>query len=118
MQLDYFTKETIKSLGKRQKDMMLLPVPFLEEDEFKKIGYSTKILYSLLVDKANRTDSEFVIYLIDDIKRDMCCQSQLAVKMLQELENLGLIRKERQGMGRPNLIYVNDFYEVYPQYRP
>lgn len=104
-------------MKKHEDEMVLLPAPLLEEDRFKNISYSTKILYSLLVDKANRTDTEFVTYLIDDIKKDMNCQSQAAVKMLKELEEIGLIRRERQGMGRPNLIYVNNFFDVYPQYK-
>ncbi len=104
-------------MKKHEEDMVLLPAPLVEEDMFKNISYSTKILYSLLVDKANRTDGEFVTYLIDDIKQDMSCHSALAVKMLKELEQIGLIRRERQGMGRPNLIYVNNFFDVYPQYK-
>lgn len=38
------------------------------------------------------------------------CADQKATKLLGELENrAGLIERKRQGLGKPNLIYVKNF---------
>lgn len=33
-------------------------------------------------------------------------------KSLKELTDIGLIETKRQGMGKPNIIYVKDFYSI------
>ena len=38
------------------------------------------------------------------------CAEQKAIKLLSELEKkAGLIERKRQGLGKPNLIYVKNF---------
>ena len=44
---------------------------------------------------------------IDDTLCDFGCAKQKVLKLLDELENgIGLIERKRQGLGRPNIIYV------------
>ncbi len=58
-------------------------------------------------DEENRV---YIIYTIDDILCDFGCAKQKALKLLDELENgIGLIERKRQGLGRPNIIYVKNF---------
>lgn len=58
-------------------------------------------------DEENRV---YIIYTIDDILSDFGCARQKALKLLDELENgIGLIERKRQGLGRPNIIYVKNF---------
>ena len=58
----------------------------------------------------------YIIYTIEDIMSDMHCGNQKAVKMLSELEKkVGLIRRKRQGLGKPSLIYVMKFSTIHLQ---
>ncbi len=43
----------------------------------------------------------------------MNCGNKKAVQLLDELESkAGLIERKRQGLGKPNLIYVKSFYRT------
>ncbi len=58
-------------------------------------------------DKENRV---YIIFTIEDIMEAMGCADQKAGKLLYELESkCGLIERKRQGLGKPNLIYVKNF---------
>ena len=44
---------------------------------------------------------------------EMNCGKNKAVQLLDELENkVGLIERKRQGLGKPNLIYVRSFFRT------
>ena len=58
-------------------------------------------------DEENRV---YIIYTVDEIIEDIGCARQKAAKLLDELANgIGLIEKKRQGLGKPNIIYVKNF---------
>ena len=52
----------------------------------------------------------YIIMTIEEIMEDMDCAKQKAVKLLQELVDFGLIEKKRQGLGKPNLLYVKSSF--------
>ena len=41
--------------------------------------------------------------------KEMACCRQTAVNLLDELENAALIERKKQGLGKPNWIYVKRF---------
>ena len=51
----------------------------------------------------------YIIYTIDEVQDDLGCANKKAVNILAELEDIGLIEKKRQGLTKPNLIYVKNF---------
>ena len=52
----------------------------------------------------------YIIYTIEQIMADMNCADQKATKLLDELEKkCGLIERKRQGLGKPNLIFLKNF---------
>ena len=52
----------------------------------------------------------YIVYTVEDIMDALSCASQKAMKLLNELdEKCGLIERKRQGLGKPNLIYVKNF---------
>ena len=52
----------------------------------------------------------YIIFTIEEIKGALGCAEKKAVKLLDELEKkCGLIERKRQGLGKPNLIYVKNF---------
>lgn len=96
----------------------MLPKVLVTDDRFKNLSSDAKVLYSCLLDRnelSNRNgwiDEEERVYIIFTINEIMKClnkSNRTAVKILNELEKIGLIQRKRQGLGKPNLIYVMDF---------
>jgi len=67
------------------------------------------------VNAANFTDKNgnlYIIYTIEQVMADMRCSEKTAVKMIKQLDDIGLIEKRRLGQGKPSIIYVKDFSTV------
>ena len=96
-----------------------IPKVLFTEERFKSISAEAKVLYGLLLDRMSLSakngwqDKEnrvYIIFTIEDIMEAMGCADQKAGKLLYELENkCRLIERKRQGLGKPNLIYVKNF---------
>lgn len=96
-----------------------IPKVLFTEERFRKISAEAKVLYGLLLDRMSLSakngwqDNEnrvYIIFTIEDIMEAMGCADQKAGKLLYELESkCGLIERKRQGLGKPNLIYVKNF---------
>nr|WP_317360024.1 replication initiator protein A [uncultured Tyzzerella sp.] len=91
---------------------------FLFEDEkFEKLSIEGKVLYSLMLERyklsveRERKDENghYVILRIKEIQKILRCGSQKAVKILNELELVGLIDKRKRGSSNPDLIYLKNF---------
>ena len=66
-------------------------------------------------------ESSFVrvpkILLQHEAFQEMNCGNKKAIQLLNELETkIGLIERKRQGLGKPNLIYVKSFYRTVDKY--
>ena len=96
-----------------------IPKVLFTEERFKSVSAEAKVLYGLLLDRMSLSakngwqDKEnrvYIIFTIEDIMEAMGCVDQKAGKLLYELESkCGLIERKRQGLGKPNLIYVKNF---------
>ena len=96
-----------------------IPKILFTDETLSGISVEAKVLYSFMLDRMSLSvkncwfDEEnrvYIIYTIDDILCDFGCAKQKALKLLDELENgIGLIERKRQGLGRPNIIYVKNF---------
>ena len=98
--------------------MKFLQLPmFLFEDECAELSSDCKILYAFMLDRMSLskinadkfTDKDgklYIIYTVEQVMSSMRCSEPYAVKMLKQLEDFGLIRKRRQGQGKPSIIYV------------
>ena len=52
----------------------------------------------------------YIIFTVEEIMDALNCANQKATRLMVELEKqAGLIERKRQGLGRPNLIYVKNF---------
>ena len=61
------------------------------------------------IDEENKV---YIIFTIEEIAEIMCCATQKATKILQELDDkkgIGLVEKKRLGLGKPNILYVKNF---------
>lgn len=96
-----------------------IPKILFTDETLSGISVEAKVLYSFMLDRMSLSvkncwfDEEnrvYIIYTIEDILSDFGCAKQKALKLLDELENgIGLIERKRQGLGRPNIIYVKNF---------
>ena len=96
-----------------------VPKVLFTREQFKQLSAEAKILYGIMLDKLdlsvkNKWGDEkgrvYIIYTIEQIMADMNCADQKATKLLDELEKkCGLIERKRQGLGKPNLIFVKNF---------
>ena len=96
-----------------------IPKVLFTNERFKTISAEAKILYGLLLDRMtlsakngwqDKDGKVYIIFTIEDIMDAMGCADQKAGKLLFELEKkCGLIERKRQGLGKPNLIYVKNF---------
>lgn len=92
-----------------------LPQILFTDERFRPLSSDTKILYALLLDRTSLSikkhwlDTEgrvYINYTITEICEKIGVGTQKAVKLMKELENFGLIERDRLGQGKPDRIYV------------
>lgn len=102
-----------------QFSFIRIPTVLFSEEAFKNVSPEAKILYGILLKRMDLSakngwfDEQGRVYIIctlEEIMETMNCRNQKAVKLMDELEEkVGLIERKRQGLGKPNLIYVKNF---------
>lgn len=98
-----------------------IPKVLFTEEHFRSVSAEAKVLYGLLLDRMSLSckngwlDKEgrvYIIFTIEEVMTALGCADQKAGKLLHELESkCRLIERKRQGLGKPNLIYVKNFVE-------
>ena len=95
-----------------------VPKVLFTEEPFKNMNCEVKLLYGLLLDKMglfrksgwfDKQGRAFVYYGISHIMEDLSCAHSKAEKLLSELEQAGLLRRKRQGLGKPSALYPLKF---------
>ncbi len=104
-----------------QYSFIRVPKLLLQHEAYQRISSEAKLLYSLLLDRVGLShkngwkDKEnriYIIYPIAEVMEEMNCGKNKAVQLLDELEQKGLVERKRQGLGKPNLIYVKSFFRM------
>lgn len=81
----------------------------------EKLNSDSKILYAFLLDRLSLSqknhwiDSENKVYLIftrEEVQEKLCLSDKTVTKAFKQLTEVNLIEEKRQGLGKPNLIYV------------
>ena len=81
----------------------------------EKLNSDSKILYAFLLDRLSLSqknhwiDSENKVYLIftrEEVQEKLCLSDKTVPKAFKQLTEVNLIEEKRQGLGKPNLIYV------------
>ena len=93
-----------------------IPKALFTEPNFRELSTDAKVLYGILLDRMSLSlknqwldaqNKVYIIFTVEEIMDALNCANQKATRLMVELEKqAGLIERKRQGLGRPNLIYV------------
>lgn len=95
-----------------------IPQVLFKNEKFAKLSTDAKLLYGLFLNRVSLSkknhwiDEEgrvYVYYTLVSVQEDLHCASQKALKLLKELESYGLIERVKQGLCKPDRIYVKNF---------
>jgi hypothetical protein len=101
-----------------------VPAVMFSDPELKKLSAEAKLLYGLLLDRMglsiknewlDKENHVYIYYTVDEIKDALGCGNKKAGALLAELDDkkgIGLITRVRQGLGRPDRIYVRKCVRV------
>lgn len=84
---------------------------------YSSLSTEGKVIYSLMLDRLSLSkkngvqweyDNEvFIYYSLEEVCLRLNCGHDKALKVLRELEKVGLIRRVRQGLCKPNRVFVD-----------
>ena len=96
-----------------------IPKALFTEPNFRELSTDAKVLYGILLDRMSLSlknqwldaqNKVYIIFTVEEIMDALNCANQKATRLMVELEKqAGLFERKRQGLGRPNLIYVKNF---------
>ena len=98
-----------------------VPRMLIKDERFKDLSSDAKLLYGLMLDRMSLSmrngwlDEEnraYIHYTVENIMEDLGCGREKCTKIFAELDSkkgIGLIDKKRQGLGKPDIIYVKNF---------
>ena len=98
-----------------------VPRLLIKDVRFKGLSSDAKLLYGLMLDRMalsmkngwfDEENRAYIHYTVENIMEDLGCARATCAKVLAELDSkkgIGLIEKKRQGLGKPDIIYVKNF---------
>lgn len=98
-----------------------IPKLLISDDRFRAISTDAKLLYGLMLDRMSLSikngwidneDRVYIYFPVEEVMELMNCKSEKATRLLAELDSkkgIGLIKRVRQGQGKPSIIYVKNF---------
>ena len=98
-----------------------IPKQLFTERQFDGLSIEAKLLYGMMVDRMELSQKNgwidghgraYIYFTVDEVKDRLHCANDKAVKLMRELDSdkgIGLIESIRQGLGKPNIIYVKNF---------
>lgn len=101
-----------------------VPRLLIKDARFRDLSCEAKLLYGLMLDRLSLSlkngwlddqNRAFIHYTLENIVDDLCCSTGKCVKVLAELDDkkgIGLIERKKQGLGKPDIIYVKNFDSI------
>lgn len=96
-----------------------IPKVLFTDKAFSGLSVEAKLLYGLMLDRMSlslrngwidENGRVYIYFTHADIQSHLGCGHSKATQLLKELDSgIGLIRRKRQGLGSPDIIYVMDF---------
>ncbi len=100
------------------------PQWLLKEEPYKNLGDKAKMMYMLLFDRRtlsikNKWYDEdgriFMIFTNEQFMEELNCSEPAIIKAKKELAKFGLLEEVRQGINKPNRLYINGTKETLGQ---
>lgn len=113
MGFDYFYEEQADRFT-----FYRIPKILFTDSRFRTLSIEGKVIYGLLLDRVSLSrengwiDEEgrvYIIFTLNALREAVGCSEKSAIKYLTELEDFGLIERNRKGLGKPTVIYVKNF---------
>lgn len=101
-----------------QYSFFRIPKSLFTNQYFNNMSVEAKVLYGILLDRMSlslknkwldEANKVYIIYTIEEIMEVLNWGRNKSVKIMKEIEEIGLLEKKRQGLGKPNLLYVKNF---------
>lgn len=101
-----------------QYDFLYIPKFLFQDPECKKLSVEAKLLYSLFLERLPEARQKgwfdeqrrvFIYFPIDEMCQTLKCSNKTCIKAVKELDSktgVGLIEKERRGLGEPDRIFL------------
>lgn len=93
-----------------------IPQELFVNSKYKyKLNSDSKILYAFLLDRLSlsqknhwidETNSIYLIFTRGEVQDKLNLSEKTVTKAFKQLNDVGLVKEKRQGLGKPNLIYV------------
>lgn len=115
MFLDYFYENEVEEYS-----YINIPRVLMTRTAYKDLSSDAKVVYGILLDRLDLAvkygwiDDEgqaYIIYLQEELQRDMNMSKRKVIEKLQELENVGLIERIQRGARQADVIYLKKFME-------
>ena len=114
VRLDYFygTDDKMSSFYR-------IPKAFEKNEMFKNVSLEIKYLYSIMLDRVSISARNgwldagrvFIYFSVSEVVKCIQAGKTKALKVLHDMEELGLIQRKRQGQGKPSKIFVKNVIE-------
>lgn len=105
--------------GEEQFTFFKLPKCLIDDACFCGLSIDAKLLYAIFLDRVSLSIKNgwvdengrvFIYYSVRNICEILDCGTQKACKLLDELETFGALERRRQGLGKPNRIYLKKVF--------
>ena len=92
-----------------------MPQELFDNEKYKKLSLEAKVIYSFLLNRMklskinhwiNNQGEIYLIYTRKEIQSKLNLSDKPVTRAFKELRNANLIKEEKQGFGKPNLIYI------------
>ena len=96
------------------------PQWLLKDEPYKNLGDKAKLMYMLLFDRRTLSiknkwyddDGQIYMYFTNEqFMKELNCSEKTIIKAKKELSQIGLLKEVRQGVNKPNRLYINGTVE-------
>ena len=89
---------------------------WLLDEEYKNLSLGAKVMYMLIFDRRtlsvqnkwhDKNGDVFIYFTNQQFMELLNCNEKTVIKAKKELQDFGLIKEERQGVNKPNRLYIS-----------
>ena len=95
-----------------------IPRVLMTKNRYKDLSSDAKVVFGILLDRLGLAvkygwidddGQAYIIYLQEELQRDMNMSKRRVIETLQELEQIGLIERIQRGARQADVIYLKKF---------